>query len=230
MILCLTVQCLISGAADARVTQEIPTIGFCEMVKNPQLYFDKKVRLIAKYEMATEGRYLNDDRCPLSHDEQIGVGNAQPDAKQSEILNPELRKVGTVEYGGRAMVTVVGILRNSSLRAFAWYHYRFDIVSAKSVSSIAVPYEGELQAGVTYRATVRRNPTTGWSLIPTPRIAEHHALRVEWTNLSAFPKLRNRRGQTSEHRILFTVISDEIRQMTALRWNRTIKCKILRVD
>lgn len=210
--------------------QSIPTVGFCEIVKNAKLYFDKKVRVRAKYQMATEGRYLSDDHCQLSHDEQIGVGHAPPDQSHGEILNAEVRRIGSVEYGGRAMVTVVGVLRNSSLRAFAWYQYRFDIISVENISPVTVPYEGELAASVTYSATVRRDLTGGLSLIPNPRILEHHALRIEWTNLGAFPKLRNRPDEASEQQIVFTVLSDEIRQMTQLRWNRTLRCKIIRLD
>jgi len=58
-----------TGAASVRASVQavnksndaIPTIGFCEMVKNARLYFDKPVRVVAKYEMATEGRYLSDN-------------------------------------------------------------------------------------------------------------------------------------------------------------------------
>jgi hypothetical protein len=33
-----------------------------------------------------------------------------------------------------------------------------------------------------------------------------------------------------EQRIVFTVLSDELKQMTGRRWNRTIKCKIVRLE
>lgn len=200
------------------------------MVKHAKLYFDKPVRVLAKYEMATEGQYLSDEQCPLSHDEQIGLGRAPTDERHGEILNAELRKIGEVEYGGRAQVTVVGILRNSSLHAFAWYQYRFDIISVEKISPVTVTYEGELQGSVTYRGSVRWDRASRLSLVPDPRIAEHHAMRVEWTNLRDFPRLRTLRDKTIRQQILFTVLSDEIKQMTAVRWNRTVRCKIIRLD
>ena len=217
-----------AGASNP-VAQSIPTVGFCEMVRNAKLYFDKQVRILAKYQMATEGQYLSDERCPLSHDDQIGVGHAPAGVTQSKILNATLSKVGEVEYGGQALVTVVGVLRNSSLRAFSWYQYRFDIIRVENVAPVIVLYEGELQGSVTYRGTVRWDRASGLSLIPEPGIAEHHAMRIEWTNLRVFPKLRNR-AKTSEQRLVFTVRSDEIKQMTELRWNRTVRCKIIRLE
>lgn len=218
------------GAANQRGTEEIPTVGFCEMVKHAPAYFDKTVRLVARYEMATEGRYLNDANCPLTHDQQIGAGSGVLNPKQQEILNAQLRKIARSEYGGRAVVTVVGVLRNSSLRAFAWYQYRFDIVRVEAISPVTVPYEGELQASVTYLANVSTGDRGSLSLVPALRLREHHATRIVWTNLNDFPKLRHLTDKARVRRILFTVLSDDIREMTATRWNRTIRCKIVHVD
>jgi hypothetical protein len=208
----------------------IPTIGFCEMVKNAKLYFDKPVRVVAKYQMATEGRYFSDDKCPLSHDDQIGAGEAMLSEGQGKVINLQLRKVSTSDYGGRALVTVVGILRNSSRRDFWWYQYRFDIVSLEEIAPVTVPYEGELQATQTYQANVRADVHYGLALVPALNWREHYATRIEWINLRAFPKLKRLKHKPSEQRILFTVLSDEIRQMTELRWNRTLRCKIIRIE
>jgi hypothetical protein len=222
---------VLPDAADDPATNEIRTVEFCELIKNPRPYFDKQVRIIARYEMATEGQYLRDDKCPLSHDRQIGVGHrAILDEKQSELLNTELRRISKHEYGGRAMVTMVGILRNASRRDFVWYQYRFDIVKVESISPVIVPYERELQAGVTYRGIVRGDRVLDLSLIPPPRISEHHAQRIEWINLSEFPELEKLQPVSGGQQISFTVLSDEIKQMTELRWNRTIKCKIIRLE
>lgn len=219
------------ASGEPRQTEEIPTIGFCEMVKSPELYFDKIVRLRATYQMATEGQYLTDERCPLSHDHQIGVGHqAVLDEKQRDILNTELRKISLHEYGGRAMVTVVGTLRNASRHDFVWYQYRFDIIRVEKISPVIVPYQGVLQAGMTYRGMVRGDQTFGLSVNPMPRMNEHYAQRLEWINLSEFPELNQLRLSASEQRIVFTVLSDEIKQMTESRWNRTLRCKILRIE
>jgi hypothetical protein len=216
------------GANPKQNPREIPTVSFCELVKNPASYFDKQVRLSARFQMATEAQYLSDDNCPLSHDQQIGVGAAPLDEKERDIRNAELRKLSEREYGGRAEVTVVGILRNASRHDFAWYQYRFDIVRVENISPVTIPYEGELQATVTYKANVRADSDSGISLVPALKMREHYATRIEWINLSKFPTLGARRP--GERRIVFTVLSDELKQMTERRWNRTIRCKILSVE
>jgi hypothetical protein len=96
--------------------------------------------------------------------------------------------------------------------------------------TIPVPYEGQLQASLTYRADARSDGHRGLVLLPPLRMLEHYAVRIEWTNLREFPALRRSRRQSRVRQILFTVVSDEIRQMTEWRWNRTLRCKIIRVD
>jgi len=152
---------------------------------------------------------------------------------QGKIVNMQLRKVSTSDYGGRAMVTVVGTLRNSSRRDFWWYQYRFDIISVEEIAPVTVPYEGELQATQTYRANVQADVHHGLALSPPLKWREHYATRIEWINLSAFPKLtilRRLKHNEDVERILFTVLSDEIRQMSQWRWHRTIRCKIISVE
>jgi hypothetical protein len=165
------------------------------------------------------------------NDRQIGVGHPEVgDERQRDMLNAEFRKISTREFGGRAIVTIGGMLRNSSRRDFAWYQYRFDILSVEDISPVILPYERELQAGVTYSAAVRGDRDFGLALLPPPRINLHHAQRIEWTNLSEFPELEKLRPGSQEHQIVFTVLSDEINQMTVSRWNRTLTCKIIRVE
>lgn len=211
-------------------TEEIPTIAFCEMVKNPKLYFDKTVRLTATLEQATEAQYLSDEKCPLSHDDQIGVGYAVISPEQSADRNRMISKFSLPEYGGKANVRVTGMLRDSSRRDFAWYQYRFDIISIEEMSHITVPYKGELQGGRTYVAAVRGDSDNGLSLVIPVRMPYHYAVRVEWTNLEEFPSLKQLQNNSREQQIVFSVISDEIRQMTERRWNRTISCKIISAD
>jgi hypothetical protein len=95
-------------------------------------------------------------------------------------------------------------------------------------AQVVVPFEGNLQVRVTYRALVRRT-REGISTVISLRFPEHQAIRVEWINLREFPALRRRRGN-GELRIVFTVISDQIRQMTVRRWNRTVKCRVIRIE
>ena len=217
-----------AGGASS-VADEIPTLDFCEMVKNPKLYFDKTVRLKATLELATEAAYLRNERCVLSHDEQIGVRYAAANEAERDALTKVVREMRSSEYGSKAKVTVIGILRNSSLRSFAWYQYRFDIIRFEDISHVVVPYEGELQGGKTYRARVRGDSLADLSLVIPLRMPEHYAVMIEWINLSEFPMLKDLRNSSREQQIVFSVLSDERKQMTERRWNRTLQCKIISV-
>jgi len=220
-------QALIMTNESNRTRDEIPTVAFCEMVKNAHLYFNRPIRIKAIYSQADEGAYLIDESCPLSHDDQIGVGN-DIDEEQREHNRKMRSEMVKVEYGGQAIVTLTGMLRNVSRRDFAWYRYRFDIISFESVSHVTIPYSGELQAGTTYTAAVRGDKSHGIALVIPLRRLEHYAVRIEWANLKNFPEL-TQMSESDELEIEFSVISDDIKQMTERRWNRTIRCKIIRV-
>jgi hypothetical protein len=200
------------------------------MANHPELYFDKPVRLTAVFGQATEGQYLSDAGCKLSYDDQIGVGYVAGDTAQQTLRDKSIDLIHSREYGNRASVTVVGILRNASRRDFASYRYRFDIVTFESVSHITVPYQGELQAGRTYVTAVNGDGRGGLSLANPVRMHAHYAVRVEWTNLKSFPALQQLSAGGREREIIFSVLTDDIHQMTANRWNRTIRCKIVRIN
>ncbi len=220
------VYCQITGDKSA-MKDEIPTIAFCEMVKNPQAYFDKTIRITAVYTQATEGRYLNDDEnCPLSHDDQIGAESFKTNESEVVKHNAIIQEINSVEYGHRAKVTVIGKLRNISLRGFSWYRYRFDISRFETVSQVVEEYKGSLDGTITYRAEVRKDKVFGINFVNSYRIKEHYATRIEWTNLKKFPELK----KFETKKIVFTVLSNEIKQMTVNRWNETIRCKIIRVE
>jgi hypothetical protein len=215
---------------DTSATDEIPTVAFCDLVKNPSTYFDKTVRLTAIFSQAEEGQYLSHNDCPLSHDEQIGVGYAESNKAAVDVFNKNISLIHSPEYGGKGIVTVVGMLRNSSRRDFAWYHYRFDIIRFESVSHVTVPYEGDLQVGTSYVAIANTDSSLGPRLPVPVRMPMHYATRVEWINLAEFPELKANSKSSKKRQIVFSVISDEIQQMTATRWNRTIRCKIISMD
>lgn len=204
--------------------EEILTITFCEMVKNPKKYFDKMIRLTAIFKQATESQYLSDDNCPLSHDNQIGIGYNNSDKSQLNQNNAFIRKIQSIEFGGKATVTIAGILRNASRRDFAWYQYRFDINLFENVSPSIEEYKGNLESGITYRAKVRPDKNFGIGFVIPYRLPFHHALQIEWTNLKDFSALN--KFETKE--IVFTVLSKEIKQISENRWNTVIRCKIIR--
>jgi hypothetical protein len=223
------------GAGQPRVSapfvaEEVPTVAFCEMVKNPQPYFDKAVRLTALITLPTEGIYLNDDKCVPDPDDKIGVGFIINNEKQRDMHNRNIRIIRSSKYGSRAQVTVVGILRNSPSRnVFAPHRYRFDIISYEDISHMTVTYKGVLQEGTAYRAEVRGGGPSGLSLVVPVRAQEHVAVSIVWVNLGRFPALQQMRDSGGQREIVFSVVSDRTKQMTERRWNRVLECEILSV-
>lgn len=211
--------------------KDVPTVALCDLMKRPGEFYDRKVRISGMFTQADEAQYLSDSGCPAKRDtDQIGVGFADMEGSGRERFSKEISKIGKPEFGGRAMVRVVGYLRNAQRHDFACYGMRFDIVRFEKVEPVVMTFEGELQAGNTYRASVQGDDMLGLVLTRALRIAEHHAVRLEWTNLSAFPELHNLRGMTSERKVVFSVLSDDIKQVTERRWNRTIRLRIISAE
>lgn len=213
--------------------ETVPTVDFCEMVKHPELYFDRTIRFTAAYELGFEGSNLNNVHCVRSHDDSIGVGFEPRDSAHVKLINSEIRKIRSGKFGPQPRVTVVGRLRNQSRRSFAWYRYRFDIIRFEDirddVTERIVSYSESLQKGITYRGRVTPDETSGLALMSPVRIPPHHAVSLEWVNLTEFPLLQ-RLSERSEKQIIFKVIEDNLKQVEPNRWNRTFRLKILLVE
>jgi hypothetical protein len=186
------------------------------------------VRIKAQWLSGDEFAYLNDDRCPTKAAHDIAVRFVN-DETQREVIKQNVYKIMSHEYGGRAIVTAVGVLRNPG-KYYGYFRYLFELIRFEEVVHVVVPYEATLEAGKAYRAVVRGDREFGLILVPSLRMFSHQAVSIEWTNLRDFPTLEKLRDSAAEQLIVFSVISDENKQMTAQRWNRTVKCKIVRVE
>ena len=207
---------------------KVTTVDFCELSRNPQRYFNQTVRIKAQWLSGDEFSYLTDDHCPpkVTHDIAVRFVN---DETQRETIKQNVYKIMSHEYGGRAVITAVGVLRNPG-EYHGYFRYLFELIRFEEIVHVVVPYESTLDAGKTYRAVVRGDKEFGLILVPPLRMFSHQAVSIEWTNLSEFPALEKLRDSSSQQLIVFSVISDENKQMTAQRWNRTLKCKINRVE
>lgn len=208
--------------------EEVATVDFCELAKNPRRYFNRTVRIKAQWQSGFEFSYLNDDRCLPKATGSIAVSFVN-DETQREVFKQNVDKIMSHEYGGRAMITAVGILRNPG-SSHGYFRYLFELTRFEEVTHVVVPYQETLDAGKTYRATVRGDKEFGLILVPALRMFSHQSASIEWTNLSEFPALEKLSDSSAEQLIVFSVISDERKQMSAQRWNRTVKCKIIRVE
>jgi|GEM_PF-2611922 len=207
---------------------KVTTVDFCDLMKNPRRYFNRTVRIKAQWLSGFEFSYLIGDHCPTKVTPTIAVSFVN-DETQREIFKQNVDKIMSHEYGGRAMVTAVGVLRNPG-NNYGYFRYLFELMRFEEIVHVVVPYESTLDAGKTYRATVRGDQELDLILVPPLRMFSHYAVSIEWTNLSEFPALEKLRDSSEQQLIVFSVISDEIKQMTAQRWNRTVKCKIIRVE
>jgi hypothetical protein len=216
----------------------IATVPFCEIVKTPTKYLNTMTQIVAEISLTEDsGPYLSDSACPLARDDAIGVGipaeedsTGDPSANGNGTFRDMMVELAKPEYGRHAIIQVTGILNDAPVRGFAWYRYRFDITHVVSLLPRIDPYTGELMAGFTYRATVRPDKVFGLVLLPPVRMIPHQAIRVEWENLSKYPSLkRNRKHPLLQQEVDFVVLQDDIVQVSQNRWNRTIRCKIIRV-
>jgi hypothetical protein len=213
---------------DQSFGDKVTTIDFCELAKNPQRYFNRTVRIKAQWQSGYEFSYLTGGRCPTKIAHDIAVSFVD-DETQREVIKQNVYKIMSHEYGGRAMITAVGVLRNPR-KYYGYFRYLFELIRFEEIVHVVVPYESTLDAGKTYRAVVRGDKEFGLILVPPLRMFSHQAVSIEWTNLSEFPTLEKLRDRSAQQLIVFSVISDENKQVTAQRWNRTVKCKIVRVE
>ena len=138
---------------EAEMMDEIPTVTFCDLVKNSANYFGKTVRLSATLIQQEEGVVLGDDECdklgigPYSHEkERLGVGFGGAGKEEINLYQETRRKIADFE-DSRAAVVVVGILRDIALHGFVWYDRRFDILRFESAKPETLRYHGFLEEG-----------------------------------------------------------------------------------
>lgn len=201
---------------------------FCDLLRAPQ--FDKVVEVGARYELGEHGAYLSHPSCPTTYDDRVGVGFADIDGASRTLRDYAVHRLSEVEFGGKANVKVVGLLRDAPLRGFSWYRYRLDVIRFERIDHVVEPYAGLLQAGNTYRTAVRGDRLFGLALVEPVRVPLHYAIRMEWTNRAAFPALVRLRLGAPALMVTFSVVGDQIRQVTEQRWSRTLKLKVLAVE
>ena len=112
--------------------KQVPTIQFCELVKHPEAYFNRPIRIAATMGLGAEGSTLYDARCSRSHNHRIGVGFVEL-SRQDKSLEKQFELIRNGQWDANPRVVIVGILRNKSRRDFESYRYRFDLIRVESV-------------------------------------------------------------------------------------------------
>ncbi len=209
-------------------TEVMTTISFCEIVKNPRLYFDKVVRLNASWQQGYEGSWLVDYDCA----EKVRVGFKQvPREQWCDAPGKSFDELRERKYGGRADLVLIGKLENKRrTRSFFNYDYLFVASCIEKVSEAILKYDGFLNEGETYRADFKCDKVHGWQPIIPPKIAMHQAYRFEWMNADKHAEMKIPAAGECRRRIVFRVSSIETRQVTENRWNKTFHCEIISVE
>lgn len=209
----------------------IPFITFCQLIKNHEIFFDMPVSFAADLELGGTREFLNEPECNTAAQgafrttEKISVGYLGPDDKPSPALKAQTEQVHTPRFGGRARVSVTGVLRNESKRSLDGYNYRFDITAFNSIDPIVLPYRGELEPGWSYSDSFDQPSESRFELSSRLKAPFHHGARIEWTNLDQFPKLK----VSGRKYIVFRVVSKQVQPMGSNRWNDEYQCEILLV-
>ena len=207
---------------DIAPAESVRDVDFCDIVRQPRQFVNQTVRIKALWQQGHEFSYLNGVNCPARLRQEITTVwlNSQ---------DPNISKMLSREYGGRLIVTAVGTLRDPG-KYYGYFRYLFEVFRLEDVQHVITPYDGTLEAGNTYRATVRGDKDFGLSLVPPVRIEFHYSYHIEWVNLGDFPELERLHETSSERRIVFSVINSDRRQMTERRWSRSLEIKIVRVE
>lgn len=208
------------------IVRPIPSISYCVLLHDRERYLGQKVSIYADLELNAAEPNLSDPNCdepamgPARTEERLGVSYADPAIERGQAA--QLR---TSRFGGRARISVVGILRDDSQRAKDTYDYRFEILEVKNAVPIILPFEGELKAGWMYSDNFRYVKEQGLPAAYSARMKPlpHHAHRIEFTNEAKFPALRS----SGVRDIVFRVLSKTTQPMGPNRWNDEYVCEII---
>jgi len=222
------------------IVRPVPTITFCELIKNHDQYFGEKVAIYATLEyhasvmanlkVVNERATLNDPECdsletgdPRTR-EVIGVSYLGTDG-EVEGLKGQVRRLSDFRFNGRARVLATGFLINERQRALDTYNYTFNLVALKDIQPIVLPYKGKLELGWMYSDTFDYVKANGIQLSSPLKPLPHQASRIEWRGENNFPALKT----DGRKHIVFRVNSSVTQQMTSNRWDVTYNCEILEV-
>lgn len=89
--------------------ETVRTLDFCKLIKQPYGFLNQTVTIKAKWEFAGESGFLDGYHCRGDYIERLATTFANDEAFKRNVL-----RVRSPEFGGRAMITVVGAVRDTS--------------------------------------------------------------------------------------------------------------------
>jgi hypothetical protein len=220
------------------IIRPIPSISFCDLIKRRDQLLGKEVSIYANMQSRLSiradltyidhGETINDPECEgdRANDTEsyrpIEVSYIGQGSKAAELKNAAIG-IRDERFGGRARVSVTGILRKV-LAGTSGDEYRFEISKFNSIEPIVLPYQGILDLGWTYSDAVDYDHAAGLQLSSPLKVPFHHAARVEWSNLRKFADELRSNGRKY---ITFRVTSSTVQKIDANRWNTVYDCEIV---
>ncbi len=118
-----------SGKGRAVNAREAERVSFCEMMRNPEQYYGKKVRIRARWCRGFERSYLYGRACnDIGSHAWTRLAIADEDRASRKLLD-RLIKARNRSFTSRADVTVVGELQEGRFGHMNAYRYLFVISS-----------------------------------------------------------------------------------------------------
>ena len=205
----------------------VPAITYCEALKNSRRYLGKRVSIYADLDYTGPRPYLTDE-CTATV-----TGAVLP------------HRIG-VEYNelGKMYGSISGVIENARVKPFYGHarllasgrmnddgsgldRYSFEIDEYLGFRPLVVPYQGLLEPGRTYSDTIRHPGGKAELSLSSPlRPIPHHTARIEWTNLTEFPRLL----KPGLMGITFHVLTKTAKQVADARWKTTYICEVLKVE
>lgn len=224
---------------DLGLVPQVPTITYCELLKNRARYLGKKVSIYADMtHFVTTTRdggrsflteYLYDPECDSPKwgiartTERIGVAYPSSEPMLADELRATSKRLRGGPFHSRARVLVTGMLRR--IEEAPKYEFEFEILEFGSVKPIILPYRGKLENGWTYSDTFHHRGGYEIRLSSPIKPPLHHTASIEWRNAPAFPALR----KPGLKGITFRISSTTVRMLAPKRWTIIYNCDIIDV-
>lgn len=102
------------------------------------------------------------------------------------------------------------------------------LAHAEKQNAAAVPFAGYLKEATVYRAKVVCDQRQELRTVIPLRSQVHQATRIQWRDLSKFPRLGKNQCEAS---IVFRVVAKETKKVAGQnQWRVTYHCQIIRID
>lgn len=205
----------------------IPKLTICDLVTARDFYFDSPVSVEADLEYNERDLYLYDPVCSeksaAPQSERLAISYRPAVETDTQNWRFQMDPVRTDRFGGRARVSVIGMLRDDSKEPMRKYDYRLEITEFKSVERIVLPYRGELEPGWFYCDRIAHVSGKTLQLSVRPKLGRGRTAQIEWANEREYLAGESAGAQ----QIVFRVVSKTTERTGGNRWRDNYVCEVV---